>query len=201
VKRSLPLLLGVAGACVALDQWAKRWATGHLAYREPVHVVGDLVRLTYVRNSGIAFSLLAGRGLPLYVFSIIAALVVFALFFRHQRLSLGRQLSLALILGGAIGNMIDRVTTGQVVDFILLSWRTHEFPVFNVADIAVNCGVALFALSWMNEGESHGHAPAANQPPLEGGTHGQDAGAGGDAPGGGPAGGPLAGEGTDRPLA
>ncbi len=218
MKRSLPLLFGVAGALVALDQWSKHWASANLAYREPVRVVDDLVRLTYARNSGIAFSLLAGRGFPLYIFSFIAALAVFLVFLRHERLSLPRQLSLAMILGGAVGNLIDRVATGQVVDFILLAWRGHEFPVFNVADMAVTGGVALFALAWTRDDGAPSEAdhvpdlagPAG--PPGEGlelpedpgpaaeETHEQDAGPDRSADGRGAAAGPLAREGADRPL-
>ncbi len=223
MKRSFPFLFGVAGVLVALDQWTKHWASLNLVWREPVHVVGDLVRLTYARNSGIAFSLLAGHGLPLYVFSIIAAVAVVALFARHSHLSLARQLSLALILGGAIGNLIDRVRTGQVVDFILLSWGRHEFPVFNVADMAVTCGVVLFALVWTREPaaapDGAATAPgdgatatapaltppaAADQAPFaapEAGSDEQGAGPDRARDRGGRAGGPLAREGTDRPVA
>jgi signal peptidase II len=216
VRRSLPLLIGVAGVLVAIDQWTKHWASAHLAYREPLHVIGDLVQLTYARNSGIAFSLLAGKGFPLYIFSFIAALAVFVIFLRHERMSWARQVSLAMILGGAVGNLIDRVSTGQVVDFILLSWRTHEFPVFNVADMAVTGGVTLFALVWTHEDGSAASAPEGAAPePAEGaspapptetdasgnGTHEQDGGADGARTGSGTAGGPLAREGPDRPVA
>jgi signal peptidase II len=197
VNRSPALLLGVAAFTVVLDQWTKRLATEHLAYAPPVQLVGDLVQLTYTRNSGIAFGLLAGRNFPLYVFSIVAAVAVIVLFLRHDRLSLARHLSLALILGGAVGNLIDRVTTGEVVDFILLAWRGHEFPVFNVADIAVTGGVALFALAWSRD---HEHAAAGGGAPAGTETEGHEphdraeraAGVGG------PEGGPLAGEGADR---
>lgn len=197
MNRSPALLLGVAAVTVVLDQWTKRLATEHLAYAPPVQLVGDLVQLTYTRNSGIAFGLLAGRNFPLYVFSIVAAVAVIVLFLRHDRLSPARHLSLALILGGAVGNLIDRVTTGEVVDFILLAWRGHEFPVFNVADIAVTSGVALFALAWSRD---HEHAPAAGGTPAGTETEGHEphdraeraAGVGG------PEGGPLAGEGADR---
>ena len=210
MRRSLPLLVGVAGVIVALDQWTKHWASANLAYREPLRVVGDLVRLTYARNSGIAFSLLAGRGFPLYIFSFIAALAVFVIFLRHDRMSWSRQLSLAMILGGAVGNLIDRVRTGQVVDFILLSWGRHEFPVFNVADMAVTCGVVLFALVWTRDEAAA--APAAKAPgaPAEpaadthdpgSGTHEQDGGPDRAGGGGGAAGGSLAREGPDRPVA
>ena len=123
-------------------------------------MVGDLVRLTYARNSGIAFSLFAGRGLS----------AVDLLARRGGRgggavrapapgSPPGGSSSLALILGGAIGNLIDRVTTGQVVDFILLSWGRHEFPVFNVADIAVTCGVSLFALTWSRDDAASRRTP------------------------------------------
>lgn len=219
MKRSFPLLIGVAASLVALDQWTKHWASVHLAYHEPVRVIGDLVRLTYARNSGIAFSLLAGRGFPLYIFSFIAALAVFMIFMRHPRMSWPRQLSLAMILGGAVGNLIDRVTTGQVVDFILLSWKTHEFPVFNVADMAVTGGVTLFALVWTHEdGSSAAHAPAPEIAAPDGatgespanptesavsgiGTHEQAGGPDGAGDRSGAAGGSLAREGADRPVA
>lgn len=228
-RRSLPLLLGVAAASVGLDQWSKHWATTHLAYAPPVHVLDGLVRLTYTRNSGIAFGLFAGHSYPFYVFSIVAAVAVFWLYHRHPHLPLARQLSLALILGGAIGNLIDRIAAGEVVDFILLAWGRHEFPVFNVADVCVTAGVLLFALAWSHEDGAEAaepgaeaapadapgadappadapgaNAPAAPEPAMaaspEGSAHDAHAGADGPAAGRGPAGGPLAGQGADRPL-
>lgn len=201
MKRSYSLLIGVAALCVALDQWTKHWATANLAYADPVRVVGDLVRLTYTRNSGIAFGFFAGHSFPFYVFSIIAAVAVLVLFMRARVLTRARHWSLALILGGAIGNLIDRVATGEVVDFILLAWGRSEFPVFNVADICVTLGVALFAMVWTRDVHEPAAAAEVSPPSLsELRTH--DANPGIDRPAGadGAARGPLAGEGTDRPL-
>lgn len=197
MKRSPALLAGVATAVVVLDQWTKRLATEHLAYGPPVRIVDELVQLTYTRNSGIAFGLLAGRNFPLYVFSIVAAVAVIVLFVRHARLSVVRHLSLALILGGAVGNLIDRVTTGEVVDFILLAWRGHEFPVFNLADVAVTTGVALFALAWSHD-HDHAQAPEPAAAGAETEPHEPDDRSERAAGGSGPEGGPLAGEGADR---
>ena len=210
MRRSPALLFGVAFASVLLDQWTKHWATDHLAFREPVPVIGELVRFTYTRNSGIAFGMFAGKSFPFYIFSVVAALAVFWLWSRHPRLPWPRQWSLALILGGAIGNLIDRVRNGEVVDFILLSWRGHEFPVFNVADMCVSCGVLLFALVWTHEPRETPGADAglaggelANAPvlasapahaPIEKESGGQDAGVGGAGHGGGSPLGPVAGE-------
>lgn len=212
MKRSPALLFGVAAIGVALDQWTKVWATNNLAFHEPIRVVGDLVRFTYTRNSGIAFGMFAGQSFPFYIFSIVAAVAVVWLWWRHPQLPKLRQWSLALILGGAIGNLIDRLRFGEVTDFILLSWRGHEFPVFNVADMCVTFGVILFALVWTHEP----HAPQAaapedgalagppntDEPSHREEVHGPHAGAGGAGYGSGRPLGPVAGEGTDRgPLA
>jgi signal peptidase II len=201
VRRSPALLFGVAAASVALDQWAKAWASTALAFHEPVRLLGDLVRLTYTRNSGIAFGMFAGRSFPFYIFSLVASLAVVWLWARHARLPFVRQFSLALILGGAIGNLIDRVRFGEVTDFILLAWRGHEFPVFNVADMCVTCGVVLFAVVWTREPE-----PVADGP-VDGGDStfaeeddGPHAGADRAGDGLGSAPGPVVGEGPDRPV-
>jgi signal peptidase II len=162
VRRSFLLLFGVAGLVLALDQWTKRWATDALAYREPVRVIGDLVRFTYTRNSGVAFGLGAGLPFPYAVFSIVAVGVILWLFLRHRTHTLPRQFSLALILGGALGNLVDRLTSGEVVDFILVGWRQWYWPVFNVADSAVTVGVILFGLTWASHSEERGHVREAD---------------------------------------
>ena len=168
MRRSPALLLAVAGGGVVLDQWSKRWATTNLAFHEPMHVLSDLVTLTYTRNSGIAFGMFQGKSFPFYIFSIVAALAVFWLWARHPQLSRAREWSLALIMGGAVGNLIDRIRFGEVTDFILLAWRGHEFPVFNVADVCVTCGVILFALVWTHDPEPAlvAGAPSADANPL-----------------------------------
>ena len=117
-------------------------------------------------------------------------------------------------MGGAIGNLIDRVRHGEVVDFILLSWRGHEFPVFNVADMCVTCGVILFALVWTHEpaepAETADAEPATNPtlasapalaPEKEGMSGRPDAAAGGAGDGSGSPLGPVAGENPEhRPI-
>ena len=196
MRRSPALLLGVALGGVALDQWSKLWATRNLAFREPMHVVGDLVTFTYTRNSGIAFGMFQGKVFPFYIFSMVAALAVLWLWARTPHVTRAREWSLALILGGAVGNLIDRVRFGEVTDFIELGWRGHYFPVFNVTDMCVTFGVALFALSWTGDGHE-GVAPGTIE---EGGAPHADGGPDGAAGERRAAGGSLAGEGADRTL-
>lgn len=157
---SLLRLGAIAAVVVAFDQWTKHWATATLAGRPNIHVIGDLVQLTYTRNSGVAFGLGAGLPFPYYLFSILAIVAILVMVTRRRITHGVRHLALALILGGAIGNLIDRLASGEVVDFILLSWRHWQFPVFNVADSAVTVGVVLFALAWPAH-ELHESTPSA----------------------------------------
>jgi len=143
VKRSLLLLLFLAGSVLALDLWTKRWAHETLRGRPPVEIVGQFVRFTYTRNSGVAFGLGAGVRFPYYLFSILAIAVILYLFLRQRVLSFPRQVALALILGGALGNLVDRLRSGEVVDFIEIGWSRWHWPVFNVADCCLMCGAFL----------------------------------------------------------
>jgi len=210
VRPPLPVLLGIAGAVLALDLWTKQWATRTLAGGPPLPIIGELVRFTYVRNSGVAFGLGAGLPFPYYVFSIAAVVAILVLFVRGRVHGLGRRLALALILGGALGNLVDRLSTGLVVDFIDVGWGRWHWPVFNVADSAVSVGVVMFALTWPRRDSRPAEAEAtgAAEPPMGGppgaGGHGEhDAGVGplGPAAQHGGAARPLPGGGADRPLA
>ena len=198
MNRPLLLLVTVAGAVVALDRWTKLLAAARLPYNEPVPVLGEFVRLTYTRNSGVAFGIGQGTGFPYYLFSIVAAIAIVTMFVRRRVHTGQRQLALALILGGALGNLWDRITAGEVIDFIEVGTRRWYWPVFNVADSAVSIGVILFAFAW-----SH-HVPAAT--PVQAsaaGVPGDEAHAGPPGPGleGRGAPGPLPREGAEGPLA
>ena len=197
MRRSLLLLFSVAGVVFALDRWTKRWASSSLPFNQPVPVLGEFLRLTYTRNSGVAFGLGQGTGFPYYIFSILAAVVILAMFLRGQVPELRRQLALALIFGGALGNLWDRVRSGEVVDFIEVGVRHWYWPVFNVADSAVSVGVVLFALLWTGKHETEA-APAAFAGASAHDAARDDPGTGGEQRG---TAGPVPGEGAGRPLA
>jgi signal peptidase II len=148
VSRPLNLLVALAGAVLLLDQWTKRLALEHLQGAAPVPLIDGLLQLTFTRNTGIAFGLGAGTRFPFWIFSLLAVLVIAWLMARGRVAGLWPRVGLSLICGGALGNLIDRVTTGSVVDFIEVGTRRWTFPVFNLADSAVTVGVALFALTY-----------------------------------------------------
>ncbi|WP_239160274.1 signal peptidase II [Virgisporangium ochraceum] len=150
-RRVLALFLGIALAVTAIDQITKHLTVVYLDDREPVKVLGGLVYLMHVRNSGAAFSM--GTGVT-WVFPIVALVVLVVLGFviRNVR-STPWAVALGLVLGGVIGNLGDRLFRspgpfmGHVVDMVsLLDERGRGFPVFNGADSALTIGVAFIIL-------------------------------------------------------
>ena len=145
MTRRTAVFLGCAAVVVAMDQATKLVASERLGPGASVSVLGDFIRLTLVHNTGAAFGLFPGSRVPFIVVSVLAIAVVLHLFFRETYRSVMNRILLGCILGGAIGNLIDRVRLGWVVDFIDIGFGTARWPVFNVADSAVTIGVILLA--------------------------------------------------------
>jgi signal peptidase II len=109
-----------------------------------IPVLGDVLRFRHIRNSGVAFGLLGNRGIPFVFVSLAAMALVLMSLRRVPRDAHTVRYALACILGGACGNLIDRIRLREVVDFIDIGVGDLRWPVFNVADIAVTAGVCLF---------------------------------------------------------
>lgn len=138
--------LWLSVAVIALDQITKALASAHLVLHEPVPVV-PLFNLTLMHNSGAAFSFLAQAGgwqRWFFVAVAIAVSVALAWWLRQlQRNQLWLAVALALVLGGALGNVWDRVTLGYVVDFVDVYYGDWHWPAFNVADSAISVGAIM----------------------------------------------------------
>jgi signal peptidase II len=153
----LQLELSIAAAIVVLDQIVKMVVRSTLELHESVEVVPSFFNLTRVHNYGAAFGLMNAADFPFktVALSIVAALALGALSWygatlpAEQRLA---RLGLALIIGGAAGNLIDRLRSGYVVDFVDLYWRDWHFWAFNVADAAITVGVSLMILDLLQIG-------------------------------------------------
>lgn len=169
-------VLYVTGIIVLIDQAAKLFIKGfdipflhlrHLGMQigTSYQILGDFLRITFIENPGMAFGIDVGGKLFLTIFSIFASVGIFVYLFKIRQEALVIRLALALILGGAIGNLIDRVFYGvifgegslfygKVVDFVdvdffkinFLGYRVNRFPVFNVADASVSVGVVMLLL-------------------------------------------------------
>jgi signal peptidase II len=149
--------LSLSALVIVLDQLSKAWIGKHFAFGEtlPVLSVFDLV-LTH--NTGAAFSFLNDAGgMQRWLFSIIAiaasAWIVWLL--RKHGAQVLFAFALSMILGGALGNLIDRLAYGYVVDFLSFHWNEHYFPAFNLADSAITCGAFLLIIDGFKE-KRHG---------------------------------------------
>ena len=131
------------------DIETKQWASETLALYRPSHIYSWL-NFTLAHNYGAAFSMLADAGgWQRWFFTILASAVTVILLvwlFRLQHGEWRTGLSLGLIIGGALGNLIDRVQLGYVVDFIDVHYAGHHWPAFNIADSAITCGIVLMLL-------------------------------------------------------
>jgi signal peptidase II len=153
----LQVELSLAAAVVVLDQIVKAVVRSTLELHESVVVIPSFFSLTRVHNYGAAFGLMNAAEFPFktVILSIVATLALGALSWygatlpAEQRLA---RLGLALIIGGAAGNLIDRLRSGYVVDFVDLYWRDWHFWAFNVADAAITVGVSLMILDLLQIG-------------------------------------------------
>jgi signal peptidase II len=137
--------LGVALAVIVADHLTKWWVSATLDYQEAIPVL-PFFSLVRVHNTGAAFSLLADAGgwqrWFFIAIGVIATVIIVRLLQRHGH-EPGLAFPLALVLGGALGNVIDRVVLGHVVDFLYFHYRGLAWPAFNVADAAISVGAAL----------------------------------------------------------
>ena len=149
IRNFSKLALMIAAVVIALDQLTKYWVLSALQLYERVHVM-PMFDLTLAFNKGAAFSFLAHEdGWQRWFFAGIAVTAVIVLLtwlYHTNKKDTWLVIALSLVLGGAIGNLIDRIYLSHVVDFILVYWNHHYFPAFNVADSAITVGAGMLIL-------------------------------------------------------
>ncbi len=147
-SRCYGLMTLIVLAVIILDQLTKWLVTSAMRLHESISIIPDLFSLTYIRNSGAAFGILAGShaGFRQVFFGLTSGLALALLGTIYVRLSpadwIG-QVSVASIFGGAVGNLIDRIRSGEVIDFLDFSLLGHHRPAFNVEDAAITVGVCF----------------------------------------------------------
>ncbi len=166
-KFSVPIVSAILLG--AADQASKVWAVRNLPLFEFREVVHGFFGLVHVRNTGVAFSLLSNLDPrwvhPLLILATMLAMGAVLAYIAFLPCRGAAPVGLGLILGGAIGNLIDRARLGYVVDFLDLYWRNHHWPTFNVADIGITVGVVLLLIDMVVSPKEPGDAsrPAADR--------------------------------------
>jgi len=149
------LLLLVSLVVLAFDQATKLYIDSRFALYESVTVLENFFHITYVRNKGAAFGILADNAFRVPFFITVASIAAVGIFWYLHKLGKGQKLhvlALSLVFSGAVGNLIDRIRLGEVIDFLDVHWYQHHWPAFNVADSAICVGVSLLLLDmWRQE--------------------------------------------------
>lgn len=169
MKRKHWILIGTSAGVVLLDQWTKQAVLEALPLHRSVQIIPGFFNLTHVRNTGGAFGIFGGErggaGSVLFLaVSLIAILSILYFFVRAREKEIGLCLGLSLVLGGAIGNLIDRLRLGEVVDFLDFCVSSYHWPAFNVADSAICVGIGLLAAKLLTEDQKKSTKPRALGP-------------------------------------
>jgi signal peptidase II len=141
----------IALVVVLLDRWTKRMVGAHIALYAHIQIIPGFFRLTHTENTGAAFSLFADtpshwKTAMLIAFSLLAMVIVSTLLWRQKRTFTTTGIALSMILGGAVGNLWDRIASGRVIDFLFFYVKQYQWPVFNLADSAIVIGAGLLVL-------------------------------------------------------
>lgn len=145
----------IAAIVVAIDQGTKWFVVKYMTLGESIHVLGNFLYLTSHRNRGAAFGILQDQRWFFIVITLVIIIGIVYYLIKLKNEKKGLSWSLALILGGAVGNFIDRLLTGEVVDFIdvkiTIGQFFYDYPIFNVADSALVIGVAILFIDTLRD--------------------------------------------------
>ena len=152
MRKKYLILIVVFCAVLVFDQITKAYVDRALHNFQSVEIIKNFFHITHVRNTGAAFGLLAGPAHPLRTifFIVISGVAIGAILLIYWRIEEGdtlHALAFSLLLGGAAGNLVDRVWMGHVIDFLDFHWYDHHWPAFNFADAAICGGIGLILLN------------------------------------------------------
>ena len=148
-EKRIFILSGIAALLLlVIDQATKLWVVRSFELNERVDLIPGLFSFTYVRNYGAAWSILSGHVWLLIAISLVTAAAMVYFFRKLAEGCVERYYALMLVYSGLVGNLIDRALSGSVVDFLDVHWKNvWQYPVFNVADMAICCGVFIYLIS------------------------------------------------------
>lgn len=143
MKKILPITI----ISLLLDQIVKILVINNMNLFDSINIIDDLFKITYVRNTGAAWSILSDSTLLLIFISIIALVVIYLYFIKNRNLNKLENISYGLLMGGILGNLLDRIIHGYVIDYLDFKIINYDFPIFNIADICIVISIILIGIS------------------------------------------------------
>jgi len=156
----------ITAVILVLDQATKLYVDANFRLHETVPVIRGFFHLTYVRNKGAAFGILADNAVRIPFFITVSIVAMLGIIWYLRQIRADQKLaifSLSLIFSGAFGNLIDRIRLGEVIDFLDVFWQRHHWPAFNVADSAITVGVTLLFIEMWREDRNKAAEDSANR--------------------------------------
>ena len=143
MKKILPITM----ISLLLDQIVKILIINTMNLFDSINIIEDFFNITYVRNTGAAWSILSGSTLLLIFISLIALVVIYLYFIKNKNLSRLENISYGLLIGGILGNLFDRIIHGYVIDYLDFKIINYDFPIFNIADISIVISIILIGIT------------------------------------------------------
>ena len=143
MKKILPITI----MSLLLDQLIKTIVINNMNLFDSINIINNFFSVTYVRNTGAAWSILSGNVFFLILISIIALVLIYIYFIKNKKLTKLENISYGLLIGGILGNLIDRIIHGYVIDYLDFKIINYDFPIFNIADICIVISIILIGIS------------------------------------------------------
>lgn len=142
MKKILPITI----VSLLLDQIIKIFVINNMNLFDSINIIDNFFNITYVRNTGAAWSILSGSTLLLIIISLIALVAIYLYFIRNNNLNRLESISYGLLIGGILGNLVDRIIYGYVIDYLDFKIINYDFPIFNIADICIVISIILIGI-------------------------------------------------------
>lgn len=143
MKKILPITI----MSLLLDQLIKTIVINNMNLFDSINIINNFFSVTYVRNTGAAWSILSGNVFFLILISIIALVLIYIYFIKNKKLTKLENISYGLLIGGILGNLIDRIIHGYVIDYLDFKIINYDFPIFNIADISIVVSIILIGIT------------------------------------------------------
>lgn len=144
-------IIGVSISCILIDQIIKILITKYFEFAKSVNIINNFFRITYLKNTGAAFSVFSGNQIFLILVTVLFLMLVYLLFIKNKKVSNIDYVLYGLLFGGAISNLIDRVRLDYVIDYLDFNIGSYNYPVFNLADMLIVISVIILLIKNMKE--------------------------------------------------
>lgn len=151
-KKNIILFLTIL-ICFVIDQGMKAFITTSMSLADSIQIIRNFIRITYVQNIGAAWSIFAGNSILLIGIGILSCIFVFLFYRKYNQKN---SILFGILLGGILGNLIDRIRYGYVIDYIDMNFGNYQYPIFNIADIFIVISVLILCYKmWKEEEDDH----------------------------------------------